>query len=297
MALAEDEKLASALADVGIGFAVKGNVEKAKDSFYKALVYDESCPIALYELGKIFEGEGDTSSAANFYVKAAQGFNVSPLPAFKTKAADCAFRIQKLNRFASQFTVLMESYAQDLGKIAAKYSDDATQTEIQNKMAAINLTSLISQEKIPDIIKPGKTKKIIQNTSLNESGSYKATATASSLETKDFPAKFAVDGDDNTRWSSKLADPQWLKLDFNKIVTISKFVLKWEVAAGKEYSIKTSNDGITWQEVYVQKDGKGETETISLKEPAQCRYVKLDLIKRLTHNGYSLWEVEAYEKK
>src|SRR5579872_3499485 len=73
---------ASALADVGVGFAAKGNQNRAKEFFYKALVYDENCPIALYELAKIFELEGDNVSAVNFYVKAAQDLNKGSDPTF-----------------------------------------------------------------------------------------------------------------------------------------------------------------------------------------------------------------------
>jgi hypothetical protein len=155
LAYAEDDKaLAEGLADVGSSFVAKNDLGRAKKNFYAALAHDENCPIALYELAKIFENEGDTVSAINFYVKAAQECNRSSNATVKAKAQDCERRVQKLSPYATQFTTLMEGYAQELGRIATKNTDAPTLAEAQNKVRTLNLMTIVAPEKIPDIIKP-----------------------------------------------------------------------------------------------------------------------------------------------
>ena len=122
-----------------------------------------------------------------------------------------------------------------------------------------------------------------------------ATATASGSESDAMAAKYAVDGDDGTRWSSNFADDAWLALDLGEAYTINKVFLNWEGAYGKAYKIQTSMDGKTWTTVKSVTNGKGGKETVSF-DATKARYVKLQGVERGLPYGYSLWEMEVYAK-
>ncbi|MFQ6930868.1 MAG: discoidin domain-containing protein [Eubacterium sp.] len=77
-------------------------------------------------------------------------------------------------------------------------------------------------------------------------------------------AKYAVDGDIGTRWSSNFADDAWITLDLGKTYKVSKVVFNWEGAYGKAYKIQTSMDGKTWTTVKNVTNGKGGEETSNI---------------------------------
>ncbi|MCX5759818.1 MAG: discoidin domain-containing protein, partial [Candidatus Hydrogenedentes bacterium] len=115
---------------------------------------------------------------------------------------------------------------------------------------------------------------------------------ASSVLTRDgqtYRAEFAVDGDQNTRWSSEFCDPQWLAVDLGETQTVSRVELAWEAAFAKCYEIQVSSDGENWKSVYTIEKGAGETETIRFT-PTPARWVRIYGLQRGTPFGYSLWE-------
>lgn len=123
-----------------------------------------------------------------------------------------------------------------------------------------------------------------------------AKATASSKQGS-MAAANAVDGNLKTRWGSARTDDEWIQLDLGSEKTVGKLILKWEQAAGKEYTIQFSDDGKPFTEVFRKTDGKpNASETIQIS-PRKTRYIRIQGIKRATTYGYSLWEVEAYEKQ
>ena len=103
----------------------------------------------------------------------------------------------------------------------------------------------------------------------------------------------AVDGRPDTRWSSKFSDPQWLAVDLEKPVIISKVVLDWEAAFAKAYVLEVSPDGQAWREIYQTQDGHGGAETIEFP-PVEARWVRLRGTRRATPYGYSLWEFKVF---
>ncbi|MFD7325772.1 discoidin domain-containing protein [Streptomyces sp. NPDC059875] len=117
--------------------------------------------------------------------------------------------------------------------------------------------------------------------------------TASSLETSEFPASLAVDGDTGTRWAStEGVDPQWIRIDLGTNHTISRAKLTWEVAYGKAYRLQTSTDGSTWTDVYSTSTGDGAVDDLTVSGTG--RYVRMYGTARGTSYGYSLWEFEVY---
>ena len=127
-----------------------------------------------------------------------------------------------------------------------------------------------------------------------------AKATASAEDDKDpgaMRAEKAVDGDWNSRWSSGAKSrTAWLLLDLGELKEVGEVRIQWEYAAASEYSILFSEDGREFDEVAVKKNGKVE-EIISFPLlPRKVRFVKLECRKRLTPFGYSIYELELYEK-
>ncbi|MBT2231569.1 discoidin domain-containing protein [Nonomuraea sp. NEAU-A123] len=114
------------------------------------------------------------------------------------------------------------------------------------------------------------------------------TATASSIEGAGTTAAMAVDGKADTRWSSVWADPQWIQVDLGAPATLSRIVLTWESAYGRDYKLQGSLDGSTWTDLktITGSDGGIDTHTVN----GTARYVRM----YGTARGYSLWEFQVY---
>ena len=121
------------------------------------------------------------------------------------------------------------------------------------------------------------------------------TASASGAEAAGTAAKYAIDGNNGTRWSSNFADDAWISVDLGKAYTINKVVLNWEGAYGESYKIQTSTDGKTWKTVKSLTGQNGGVDTITF-DAVSARYVKMQGVKRALPYGYSLWEMEVYTK-
>ncbi|CDB14091.1 f5/8 type C domain protein [Eubacterium sp. CAG:192] len=118
-------------------------------------------------------------------------------------------------------------------------------------------------------------------------------AYSSSKEGDNVSSKYAVDGNDNTRWSSKFADDEWMYVDLGKNYNINKVVLTWENAYGKDYNIQVSTDGNNWTTVKEMRKQNGGEDTAEFKA-VNARYVKFQGIKRVMGYGYSIWKFEVY---
>jgi hypothetical protein len=122
------------------------------------------------------------------------------------------------------------------------------------------------------------------------------TCTVSSSEYGGTSGAGAVDGNPESRWSSKFTDPQWIMVDLGEVKTVSKVVLVWENAFASTYGISVSEDGEKWTEVKTVADGKGGTEEVTF-DAAKARYVRMDGRTRATGFGYSLFTFSVFEKK
>ncbi|MBN2486007.1 MAG: Ig-like domain-containing protein [Bacteroidales bacterium] len=119
-------------------------------------------------------------------------------------------------------------------------------------------------------------------------------ATSSSVEAG-FVAANANDGSTATRWSSLFADPQWVAIDLQNTYSISRVVLNWETASGRNYTIQVSNDNVNWTTVSTITNGTtgANINTINLTN-ATGRYIRMYGTARNTQWGYSLYEFEVY---
>ncbi|MFC4146220.1 discoidin domain-containing protein [Micromonospora mangrovi] len=119
--------------------------------------------------------------------------------------------------------------------------------------------------------------------------------TVSSTERKtghDLSGRNAVDGDSRTRWSSRFADKQWIRIDLGRKVHIGRVVLRWEAAYGKAYEIQVSANGDDWKTAYRTTTGDGGKDELTVN--ATGRYVRMYGTVRATRYGFSLYEFEVH---
>jgi hypothetical protein len=116
--------------------------------------------------------------------------------------------------------------------------------------------------------------------------------TASSVESGQFPAAAAVDGNTGTRWSSAWSDPQWLQVDLGSTGSVTQVVLIWEAAYATGFQVQVSQDAVSWTPIYSTTTGTGGTQTLSVS--GSGRYVRMYGTARATGYGYSLWEFQVY---
>ncbi|MFH1783273.1 MAG: discoidin domain-containing protein [bacterium] len=105
--------------------------------------------------------------------------------------------------------------------------------------------------------------------------------------------EMTIDGLGGSRWSTAYSDGEWLLLDLGATKKIKAVILDWEVACPRTMRVLVSVDNAKWTEVY-NGGGRPGKKRIDFT-PTNARYVKLDLIKRATGWGFSLWEVKIYE--
>jgi beta-mannosidase len=104
----------------------------------------------------------------------------------------------------------------------------------------------------------------------------------------------AVDGDENTRWSSDSKDNQWIYVDLGSSRKIDEIKLDWETAAGKDYDLEVSDDATNWITV---KSITNNSAIGWLNYPnlnAKGRYVRVNCKTRATNYGFSLWEFQVF---
>lgn len=140
-----DADLAAALAETGAIHAAKNHPEQAKDALYRALVYDPACGVALFELAKIMEKEGDPKTAAIFYQRA--------IPALRDSSRRVVAwdRIKTLNPYAVRLTAAMEDYSKGLEAVVIKNPNRQVLGSVESRISAIRLSDFISPSKMPQL--------------------------------------------------------------------------------------------------------------------------------------------------
>lgn len=116
-------------------------------------------------------------------------------------------------------------------------------------------------------------------------------ALSSGDENDGLRAALAIDGKPETRWASKAQDGAWITFDFGASTPVGYMKLSWENAYGKEYAVRSSDDGQTWTQLRYVSGGKGGVEEL-FNLNANARYIQLQGVARATQYGYSLFEVE-----
>ncbi len=115
----------------------------------------------------------------------------------------------------------------------------------------------------------------------------------SSVDEWSHPARYAVDGSMETRWSSQYTDKQSWILDFGQPVEFNTVILHWEWAFPSRYDLSVSTDRESWTPLFRMENGIGGMEILTT-EPQQARYLRWQGQGRGTPYGYSLYEIEVY---
>ena len=138
----------------------------------------------------------------------------------------------------------------------------------------------------------------LENIALNK------TATASSVYNNVYTANRAIDGsfennggNDQSRWvSNRNSNDEYIQIDLEANYDLTGVKLYWEGNGAKKYQILVSEDGKTWQKVYLEENGQPGIANIPFNETVTARYVKMLGIECASKYGYSLWEFEVYGK-
>lgn len=109
-------------------------------------------------------------------------------------------------------------------------------------------------------------------------------------------AQNAVDGDEDTSFTSYQDDKQWFYVDLGKSYEIGRIVLKWGEDAGKVYDIQVSEDAQNWTTVYRRLNGYAElVENLPIYVQS-ARYVRMNGYTKVANgSGFSIKELEVYE--
>ena len=118
------------------------------------------------------------------------------------------------------------------------------------------------------------------------------TVTSSSNENDSYAAKYAVDGDASTRWSSSFKDGEWIMVDLGATYTIGCINIAWEDAYASTYTIMWSQDNITWNTASTMNIHSAD-KTTDMFYNRPVRYIKVVCDKRATAYGSSIYELEV----
>ncbi len=127
-----------------------------------------------------------------------------------------------------------------------------------------------------------------QPASLAEQG----TVTASSVYQPAYLAEYAIDGDEDSYWSSSFQDSAWLALDLGAVKRVSRVVIVWENAYAQAFTVELSADGASWKEVHRTADGRGGRTHITF-DPIEARHVRVTCTQRGTQWGNAIRELEV----
>lgn len=96
-----------------------------------------------------------------------------------------------------------------------------------------------------------------------------------------------------TRWASASLDNQSAIIDLQASFDIDDIVINWEAAFAESYSVQVSTDQTNWTTVSTTTTGNGGVDAIE-NLTSTARYVRINLIKRATTFGFSMFDVAVY---
>ncbi len=146
---AADSELAEAFAVSAAKLNSQGKLEKAKQLCFKALANDEKCAEALYQLGLIYQKEGRIVRAGNFFANAARGFSKDASEEAGTKMKDAKHRAQQTNPYAMRLQQVMTLYTRDLDAIAKKNPDRIMMGVANERAKTLNLAHYVPPGEMP----------------------------------------------------------------------------------------------------------------------------------------------------
>ncbi|MFV1883246.1 MAG: sulfatase-like hydrolase/transferase [Balneola sp.] len=117
----------------------------------------------------------------------------------------------------------------------------------------------------------------------------------------------AFDGKKNTYWSSAWSDgtgnsptdpnldsdpdKEWIDAEFDDAVELTSVSIHWGEHYSTEFVIQTSLDGVRWQTMFSENNGKGATDTISFDGNPVTKYLRMKGLKRDSIYGHNIVEI------
>jgi len=117
--------------------------------------------------------------------------------------------------------------------------------------------------------------------------------TASSTYEPAYRPEYAVDGDEDSYWSSAFQDDAWLAVDLGGVKKVGRINILWETAYAKSFTVQVSADGRKWTDVYKTGKGQGGENEIRFSSIA-ARQVRVVCSKRGTQWGNGIRELEVF---
>ncbi len=144
-ALSSDRSLiAEALSGAGEVNLKIGKTQSAKDLFYKALANDEGCLSAEYNLGLIFEKEGDKNNAISFFYKV-----ISHQEASNKKALAIA-RLKILDPFFGKLALILDDYSRSLDDVSKRSGvGSALIEEVAIRASSLKEIGILPESRLP----------------------------------------------------------------------------------------------------------------------------------------------------
>ena len=105
------------------------------------------------------------------------------------------------------------------------------------------------------------------------------------------------DGKMETRWSSEFKDKQKLQIVLPKAIELKSMEIIWEGSYATNYKLKVSEDKNKWTLIHSQK-GKTDSSSdmIKLQKTKNIRYINMELYKRSSQYGFSIFEIKLNGK-
>lgn len=113
---------------------------------------------------------------------------------------------------------------------------------------------------------------------------------SSSDENAECAAKYAVDGDAATRWSSAWKDGEWIMVDLGKLYNVGSLGIEWEAAFASKYTVSWSQDNVTWYDALTFGTSSAGYQTHMMYN-RPIRYIKITANQRGTNYGASIYEI------
>jgi len=119
-------------------------------------------------------------------------------------------------------------------------------------------------------------------------------AHASSQEDSRYPPTRGNDGNNSTRWSSRVSNNlgrQWWYTDLGSRQQFDQITIRWEHAYAASYQIIWYDRGWRYSQRYNISSGQAQTHNIGSRN---ARYVGVYMLNRAPHmRNYSFWEFEV----
>ena len=123
------------------------------------------------------------------------------------------------------------------------------------------------------------------------------SVTASGYENDGMKPEKVVDGDLNSRWSSRHQDNEWIVVDIGDCYQLTTVKLYWEAAYATDFDVEVSEDGEQYTIAKSITGAEGGVQTIDIRKgggAVEAQFVRIYCKKRNTGYGSSLWELEVY---